>query len=374
MERAGPSEGPLPNDGMDTPHVTEGSSRQKEDALLYGEPVPRSGANALKYTSEALRTVRAGLREWSMPKARGQALRARRFAWTALVSLLRNDGPDLAATLAFFTILSLFPMASLAILVMSTFVDEEFLRRSITDIVIFFLPTSEDVLQSAVDQLFQARVAASVVALGGVLIGSLGLFMAASRAVNRVYGRRPKAWSRSSATGLVVTALMTIVFLISIGMGIAFRLAVHAIEANEMAPTFNPAVLRLIEYITLTAPFILTGCAFAIVYKVAPGGHIGWRGPIVGACTAVFIHEPIKLLFLWLADFLGERNVVYGSLSSAVILLSGAWTAAIIFLYGASVSKLATARIPKPVSRQAKQGQTAPADPIPAAQLSGVDG
>ena len=299
------------------------------------------------------------LREAHLPNVRDQARQVLRFLWTALISLMRRDGPDLAATLAFFTILSLFPMASLAILVMSAFVDQEFLRRSITDMVIFFLPTSGDFLYSAVDQLFHARVAASVVALGGVLIGSLGLFMAASRAVNRVYGRRPPPWSVSSATGLIVTALMSVVFLISLGMGIAFRIAVHAVEANELVPTFNPAVLRLIEYVTLFVPFILTGCAFAIVYKVAPGGRIGWRGPIIGACTAVFIHEPVKLLFLWSADLLGERNAIYGSLSSAVILLSGAYMAAIIFLYGASVSRQAMGRLPRTVKKKADKPQVA---------------
>ena len=314
------------------------------------------------------------LREVRLPNVRDHARRVFRFYWTALLSLFRRDGPDLAATLAFFTILSLFPMASLAILIMSAFVEEEYLRRSIADMVIFFLPTSEEVLHSAVGQLFQARVAASVIALGGVFVGSFGLFMAASRAVNRMYGRRPPTWSRSSATGLLVTALMTVVFLTSIGMGIAFRLAVHAIEANEMVPTFNPAALRIIEVVTITVPFVLTGCAFAIIYKVAPGGRMGWRGPIIGACTAVFIQEPIKLMFLWLADFSGERNVVYGSLSSAVILLSGAWMAAIIFLYGASVSRHATARLPKLVKRPAKQTQIAPPEPMPVVQTTGGDG
>ena len=314
------------------------------------------------------------VREMHLPNAREYAGRAFRFYWTALISLFRRDGPDLAATLAFFTILSLFPMASLAILIMSAFVEEEFLRRSITDMVIFFLPTSEEVMHTAVDQLFHARVAASVIALGGVFVGSLGLFMAASRAVNRMYGRRPPTWSRSSATGLLVTALMTVVFLTSIGMGVAFRLAVHAIEANEMVPTFNPAALRIIEVVTITVPFVLTGCAFAIIYKVAPGGRMGWRGPITGACTAVFIQEPTKLMFLWLADFSGERNVVYGSLSSAVILLSGAWMAAIIFLYGASVSRHATARLPKLVKRPAKRTQIAPPEPMPVVQTTGGDG
>ena len=321
--------------------------------------------------------ITSHLSEAHLPDIRAYARRGFHFLWTALISLMRRDGPDLAATLAFFTILSLFPMASLAILVMSAFVDEEFLRRSITDMVIFFLPTSGDFLHSAVDQLFQARIAASVVALGGVLIGSLGLFMAASRAVNRVYGRRPPPWSRSSATGLIVTALMTVVFLISIGMGIAFRIAVHAVEANELVPTFNPTVLRLIEYVTLFVPFVLTGCAFAIVYKVAPGVRIGWRGPIIGASTAVCIHEPIKLIFLWSADLLGERNAIYGSLSSAVILLSGAWMAAIIFLYGASVSRQAMGRLPRSIRRKAEVEQvqevTAPAEPVPVAHSTGAD-
>ena len=306
-------------------------------------------------------------------QARAQARQIFRFAWTAFVSLLRHDGPDLAGTLAFFTILSLFPMASLAILIMSAFVDEEFLRRSIADIVTFFLPTSEQVLQSSIDQLFQARVAASIVALAGVLIGSLGLFMAASRAVNRVYGRRPRPWSRSSATGLLVTALMTVVFLTSIGMGIAFRLMTHLVEANEMVPTFNPAVLTLLGIVTITVPFVLTGSAYAIVYKVAPSGRVGWRGPIIGAITAVLIQEPINLLFPWMADVFGERNVVYGSLSSAVIMLSGAWTAAVIFLYGASVAKHATSRLPRPNRLRAKQAQAVPAEPVPLIQASGGD-
>ena len=289
-----------------------------------------------------------GFGDRTVAAAKKHVQQAWSVSWTALISLVRQGGTDLSASLAFFTLLSLFPLVSLAIVIMSTFVDEESLRGGISDMVTFFLPTSESLLQSAIDQLFQARLTAGLIAVAGMLIGSTGLFMAANRAVNRVYGRKPRSSLHASVAGLLVTAAISFLFLVSIAMGIAFRLAVTATETTASTVGISGAVLITIQISTFLMPFVLTGVAFAIVYKVVPQGRVEWRDVIIGACVAILLHELAKHAFLWIGEVFSERNALYGPLSSAVILLTGAWVAGMIFLYGASIAKQVAVSRPKP--------------------------
>ena len=67
--------------------------------------------------------------------------------WRAGWALFRIGGIDLAASLAFFTLLSFFPLIALIILIFSAFADPVTIKTEVAHVFLFFFPASGGVLQ-----------------------------------------------------------------------------------------------------------------------------------------------------------------------------------------------------------------------------------
>ena len=99
--------------------------------------------------------------------------------------LIRAGGIDLAASLAYFTILSLLPLAALVMMTATVFIDPETVRDQFTETLIYYFPSSQELIREAVDNLLGGSLLIGAVALFSIVVGANGLFMAANRAVNR---------------------------------------------------------------------------------------------------------------------------------------------------------------------------------------------
>ena len=112
----------------------------------------------------------------------------------------RRGGMDIAGSLAYFTILSLFPLVTLLIMALSIFTDPVVMQGKLADTLVYFFPASRELLQNAMIHLFSGSLALGLIVLAGIVVSSNGLFMAANRSVNRVFGletRKPgNPWVR----------------------------------------------------------------------------------------------------------------------------------------------------------------------------------
>ena len=82
---------------------------------------------------------------------------------------------------------------------------------------------------------------------------------------------------------------------------------------------------------------ILTVLLFLLVYRYLPLAPVLWRDATFGAILAVILFESMKYLFFWVGSIAIERSILYGPLSSAVILLVWAYLAGFIFLFAATL-------------------------------------
>ena len=73
----------------------------------------------------------------------------------ALRLLFDVGGIDLAASLAYFTTLSLFPLMALVIMGVGMLGDPEDIAEELADILVYYFPTARDLIRDAV---WQSRV------------------------------------------------------------------------------------------------------------------------------------------------------------------------------------------------------------------------
>jgi len=96
--------------------------------------------------------------------------------------------------------------------------------------------------------------------------------------------------------------------------------------------------------------FVLTS-----VYLVMPVGRLVLRHALIGGVTAALLWEVTRHLLVWYFASLSQVSVVYGSLTTAIVVLLSLEVAAALLLYGAQViseyerlGKGVTATPPKP--------------------------
>jgi YihY family inner membrane protein len=73
------------------------------------------------------------------------------------------------------------------------------------------------------------------------------------------------------------------------------------------------------------------------IYLVMPVGRLSWRHALVGGATAALLWELTRHVLAWYYATLSKVNVVYGSLSTAIVVLLSLEIAATLFLFGAQV-------------------------------------
>jgi YihY family inner membrane protein len=73
------------------------------------------------------------------------------------------------------------------------------------------------------------------------------------------------------------------------------------------------------------------------IYMVMPVGRLWWRHALVGGATAAVLWEITRRVLVWYFSTLSKVNVVYGSLTTAIVVLFSLEIAATLLLFGAQV-------------------------------------
>ena len=264
--------------------------------------------------------------------------------WLFLIRLQREIGYDdcmgMAAQIAYYTMLGLFPFMIFLLSMMSTFPLGESLQplmlqelqsqmppeaaQYVTDTALSILPSRNEGLLSL-----------------GLLASLWGASMAVGAlitTINRAYNIRPR---RNLAVQKLYAIALTLVLsglwlmsmtIILVGPGLTqtiFQFLGIASETN----TFWTSI-------RLPMAFALNLLALSILYYIAPEAKQKFRWILPGAFTATLFWMGASSAFrLFLRNF-GTYNKTYGSLAAVVILLVWLWMSGFIFLVGAEINAL----------------------------------
>ena len=263
---------------------------------------------------------------------RGWAVQWGTAMFRAVRLLLDAGGMDLTGSLAYFTILSLFPLVTVMIMALSIFTDPVVMQEKLADTLVYFFPASRELLQNAIIRLFSGSLALGLIALGGIVVSANGLFMAANRSVNRVFGIETRKPAGTMTTEVVIGTVLLVMFMFSVGFTILFRFATSVGGTSAFLVFSSRAVSE-----ALSAG--LTAMMFGVMYYRLPNTRVMWKDAAFGGLIAVVLFEAGKHLFFWFTNMASERSAVYGPVASVVILLMWAYIVGLIFLYGAALTR-----------------------------------
>lgn len=262
--------------------------------------------------------------------------------------LIEAGALDLAGSLAYFTILSLLPAVALAIMAIAVLGNPEAIEQRLTGVLVYYFPTSRSLIEDAVENLLQGSLAIGLVAFVSIVMGANGLFMAATRSVNRVFGVATQKAVHITITQVTITTTVVLLFLLSVGLSASLQLAVRFSEGiAESTGALSSVVVLMLGAVSALLPAFFTMMAFALVYFRMPNVRVQWRDAVFGAVTAIVMFEVGKQLFFWFTTVASQRSAVYGPIASFVVLLMWGYAAGMIFLYGAALTRAASELRPR---------------------------
>jgi membrane protein len=263
---------------------------------------------------------------------------AGRLAWRAFNRFHEHNGPDHAAAVAYYTLLSLLPLLifliSLGVAVVGSF--EKAYQGTLFllgGVVVHMDQSTRDALRSFVERALRFQWPALVL----LAWTSRRIFNALFSALEKTFGVPGRGFAKGNLMALGSVLTMASTMIVATAEGIVMRMAGPA-GASTLTALVGVFVARVV-------PVLVTFTFFFLIYRVVPRRVVTSKHAAMGAGLATLLWELAKSAFaLYLRD-LARYAGVYGTLEGIIVLAIWLELSVSIVLYcGEIVALLIPAR------------------------------
>jgi membrane protein len=267
-----------------------------------------------------------------------------------------DAGGHLAAAIAYFGFLSLFPLLLLAMSVVGFVLSgQPGLAEDIQQEVASSVPGLEALIGDNLRALQNARVATGLLGLAGLLWTGTGVVGAGRNALLRVF--------REERLRSGITLKL---WLVGVTLGVGF-LALAATGLTALAGGLEaPGPLGVVlQVLGVVVGFALDLALFLVTYRVLLRRRYPWGDLLPGAAFGALGWSLLKLLGTWYATTTVERSeTVYGAFAATVGVLVLLYLAGRVFVYGAELNAvLLERRGGGPMETEGNGGRDRPTEP-----------
>ncbi len=282
-------------------------------------------------------------------RAASLALRA---AAQGLIDFYRSNNLTFAASIAYYTLLSLFPFLLLVVSLVSRLAlgSADDTGEPLIYIIVQGLPRRFEFLTSRVEDLAAAPLNLSVATTLVSLWAAMGVFGAVTSAVNH-------AWGVERDYGFFAHKLVAFLMMIAAGLLTIATLLLSGTVEVVNARFFAGVIARFPEleqftgflYRNATTPMFIV--IVGLIYYFIPNARVRLRDVWFGAMLAGLLWRLTFSGFSWYVRDL-SRFSVHGSVAAVVVFMVWIYISAVILLYGAGVTA-AYARLRKHLPQDA---------------------
>ena len=240
-----------------------------------------------------------------------------------------HDAGQRAAGVAYYAIISIFPLLLGLIAVFGFFLPSLNLQDQLLKFVGNNIPGATDILKDNIANVIKLRGVMSILSIVILFWSASALFSSISLAINRAWNvirHRNFFIRKASELGMVF------------GTGILFLLSLGASSIiTIMHGVLNlPTTSLVMVYIsTKLAAFLLIFFVFLLLYKFIPNTKTYWRGVWPGALLVAVLFELASTLFIFYLDNFANYQLIYGSITSIIVLLVWIYYSSLIMILGA---------------------------------------
>jgi membrane protein len=279
------------------------------------------------------------------------------FLVRTLKAFRANQGLLLAGAVAYYALLSIVPLLILIVIALSHVIDQAELLDTLGHYLEWLVPGQSRSIVTELANFLEHRDVIGWLLLGTMIFFSSLAFTVLENAMSVIFHHRVAIRRRR----FLVSALLPYCYILALGFGL---LVVTLVSGSLQAMGQESVdflghrwslggVSGVLLYLLGLGGeiFVLTS-----VYMVMPVGRLSWRHALIGAVTATLLWELTRHVLVWYFSTLSQVSVVYGSLTTAIVVLLSLEIAATLLLLGAQVIS--------EYERIGKEQADAPADPF----------
>lgn len=264
----------------------------------------------------------------------------------AIQTFIEARAAQAAAGVAFFAIFSLFPLLLVIISVGSYFVDQEKVFQLVTGLVGEYFPTSIQLINANLSQVFHAREAFGIAALLALVWAASSVFTNLAYNIHLAWtDARRRHFLHKRLVGLAMTGALSIMLVLFLGLNwvMSLDIVLNLINNSTIFKSLWGHFATLASWITVF--LLLFG-----LYRLVPGSSSRWRASLWGALFATLAWKATTAFFSWyLGTLVDGYRLIYGSLGAIVLFLLLVYVLSIIALFGAHLAaSIDRSRLPHP--------------------------
>ncbi len=262
-----------------------------------------------------------------------------RFVLQVLKAFQKNQGLLLSGALAYYILLSVIPLFTFILLMLSHLASEAALMATLQRYIGLIIPGDSSVVLAQVRNILEHREVAGWVVLIAMLFFSSLAFNVLESAMSIIFVHRV----RSSPRPLWLSLLLPYVYILLLAFGFLVMTVIasllQAMSSGQImllgrALSFDRlsvALLYAIGFVGLV--LVLT----SIYLVMPPKGRIIPKHALVGGIAVALLWEITRHVLVWYFSTLSVVGVVYGSIATTIVGLLSLEIASIFLLLGAQV-------------------------------------
>jgi membrane protein len=240
-----------------------------------------------------------------------------------------HDVAQRAAGVAYYAILSIFPLLLGLIAIFGFFLPSGNLQDELLKFVGNNFPGATDILKQNIANIVRLRGPVGILSFIFLLWGAGAMFSALSLAINRTWDiNLHRSFFIRKASELIMALSMGILFLFSLGASAVISILREVIHLPAASSLVAGAGSRLIAFLLILVVFLL-------LYKLIPNTRTYWRNVWPGALLAAVLFEIARTLFVLYLENFANYQLIYGSITSIIALLVWIYYSAYIIILGA---------------------------------------
>lgn len=254
-------------------------------------------------------------------------------AWHALVRMYNGNDFTYAASIAYWSLLSLFPFLLLVFSFVGAAAADDTDRTRVLTFVLNYFPTQLEFIARQLDAFRETRLQIGLAGGVGLVWASLGFFGAVSTAVNYAWGvETPRSFLKHRLFSFLMLVTAGLMFLVAV----ILSSAVPLIEASGFARLlFRFPGLAIVQqmWVRSVTTFLLV-VVLGFVYYFVPNAKVRFKNVWIGAVLTGLAWRLVFAGFSWYVGDASRYNRIHGSITAVVVFLFWIYVSAVVLLYG----------------------------------------
>jgi len=258
-------------------------------------------------------------------------------------SFSRERAPEAAASMAYYTFFSIFPMVLVLISFASFILKSQFVQDQILEYIVDIFPVSPDLITTNIANVLSKRGAVGSIAI-------IGLMWSASNMFNTIALNIDRAWPNEESHSFIERRMIGFAILIGLTFGIIllwfFKTLLQMDFIARLIVFFNVPILNttLWGILVFLAPRLFRLLMYWIMFQWFPKASVKPLEALWGAFTVIIFTEIITSLMNWYLNSPWVRyELIYGSLCRIIALLLWIYFSSYAILFGAHISSAVAA-------------------------------